>query len=265
MEIGINLFCYGTPDVLPFENQIDLMKENGFYHTFAVSDNVFLTDEAIDQVQKNNITFDNLHMPFRKVNALYTECEDTEPMLNSILEGIDKCARHGIPLAVVHLSSGKNPPFTEFGVKKYCEIMDAARRKGIKIAFENIRTLGNIALTLEMHEDARFCWDTGHENCFTKGRQYMPLFGARLGAIHIHDNNGIPDKDEHLLPYDGSVDFKLVAKHLANINYDGTLMLEAARNKTAFYENVSAEEYYTKASKAVLKLKNEIEKLKKQL
>ena len=70
-----------------------------------------------------------------------------------------------------------------------------------------------------------FCWDCGHEGCFTPGRRYMPLFGDRLICTHIHDNLGTVDM--HVPPFMGSIDWENVMKALADIDYDGNLTFEA--------------------------------------
>ncbi len=262
MEIGINLFCCDADKKLNLDKKINLMAENDFYHTFTRSDDVQLTDDTVKRLRDKNIIFDFLHLPFNGINALYSNGEDALTMLKRLFDGIEKCSRYEIPLAVVHLSSGKHPPFNDIGSERYENLIEKARSLGVKIAFENLRTLGNISLMLERFDDVLFCWDTGHESCFTPGRQYMPLFKNRLAALHLHDNRGIYDKDEHMLPYDGNIDFLSVAKQLAEINFDGTLMLEVVKSRSSLYDKLSSEEYYKRASESAKKLLNEIEALK---
>ena len=258
MEIGINLFCCGTLENASIDEQIRLMQENGFFHTFSMSDKEELTSEEIKKIQKSGITFDFLHLPFREINNLYSDFETSLPMFKIISEGIEKCARHEIPQAVLHLSAGKKPPINDVGIERFCVLMEKARSLGVKIAFENLRTLGNISLTFEKHEDAGFCWDTGHEVCFTPGKKFMPLFADRLSAVHLHDNRGIYDSDDHMIPYDGKVDFNRVAKELANAGYNGTLMAELHKTRTEAYQTMSAKDFYKRAAEALNKLKKQI-------
>ncbi len=260
MDIGINIFCCGAVSESNVEQQTNLMLKNGLNHTFGGSDD--LSDHIIEKIQTKGIIFDTLHLPFKGINGLYSEYEESKPMFKRITDGIEKCARHGIPLGVLHLSSGKNPPLNDRGIERFCRILDHARELGVKIAFENLRTLGNISYTFEKHEDALFCWDTGHESCFTPQRQYMPLFGKRLATVHLHDNNGIYDKDEHMIPYDGKIDFDRVAYQLSEANYNGTLMLEVLKERNGLYENMTDDEYLKRASEAVLKLEKQIKKHK---
>lgn len=263
MEKGINLFCCNGPEKSTIDEKIKYMKKYGFYHTFSRSDEEDLTDTAIKRIQESGIEFDFLHLPFSKINSLYSNNEDTKLMMNLITDGIDKCAKHNIPIAILHLSSGKAPQYNDIGAENFDKIMTYSREHGVKIAFENLRTLGNLALTFEKYDDALFCWDVGHESSFTPGRQYMPLFEDRLGALHVHDNRGILDKDDHMLPYDGHIDFDRVAVQLSNAKYNGTLMLEVVKAKTSTYDNLTNEEFYAKASAVADRLIKAIELLSK--
>lgn len=87
-----------------------------------------------------------------------------------------------------------------------------ARQRGVDLVLENIpnelstpdRLLGFVRYT---HlNDMGFCFDTGHAHlgegvqvCFEKMRD-------RVRTTHVHDNLG--EKDEHLFPYEGSIDWK---------------------------------------------------------
>jgi sugar phosphate isomerase/epimerase len=124
--------------------------------------------------------------------------------------------------------------------------------------------MGNISLTFEKHSDALFCWDTGHEFCFTPGKQFMPLFADRLSVLHLHDNRGIYDVDDHMLPYDGIVDYDRVAMELARADFNGTLMMEVLKERGNFYCDISNREFYKRASDAVNKLKKQVEQYKNQ-
>ena len=71
METGINLFCYGGTEELCIEKQIELMLENGFGHTFVMSDNPELSGGLVDKVKRAGIVFDTLHAPFNGINNMW--------------------------------------------------------------------------------------------------------------------------------------------------------------------------------------------------
>jgi sugar phosphate isomerase/epimerase len=54
----------------------------------------------------------------------------------------------------------------------------------------------------------------------------MPLFGKKLIFTHLHDNSGAFDHDEHLIPFDGSIDWSDVAKGIKESEFGGILDVE---------------------------------------
>ncbi len=255
MEIGINLFCYGEAGQIDIDGQIELMLENGFGHTFVMADMPELTAGLVDKVKRAGLVFDTLHAPFVGINNMWKSGIDGDDMLDRLIAAVNKCAAYEIPVAIVHLSSGRPAPvINDAGNLRFSKLMDVARNKGVTLAFENQRFLANIASILEQHEDAGFCWDVGHEGCFTKGKRFMPWFGDRLTAVHIHDNHHLPDEDEHLIPFDGITDFDMVAKVLADYNFAGTVMLEVFRSESDKYTNFTAQEYYRHAGEAAKRI-----------
>ena len=136
------------------------------------------------------------------------------------------------------------------------ELAELLKKKGIRLAFENQRLLYNLAWILEVcrdEETVAFCWDAGHEGCFTPGREYMPLFSDRLIALHLHDNRGVYNADDHMLPLDGMLDYGRITRQIRESGYTGTMMLEVFA-KEAFYGGVSPEEFLARAARAAKEL-----------
>lgn len=74
-----------------------------------------------------------------------------------------------------------------------------------------------------------FCLDTGH--AFLTG--HIPelvrqVVGGHLRLIHAHDNHG--DRDDHLPPGDGKIDWARLEQDLSEIQFRGAFMLELAGN-----------------------------------
>ena len=181
-----------------------------------------------------------------------------ERMFAELRDNIDCTAELNIPISIIHLSSGNNPPsISDIGRKRYTELVEYAAKKNVTIAFENLRKLANVAWAFEAFADAPnvgFCWDCGHENCYTKEVEFMPLFGKKLISTHIHDNRGIKDGDDHMLPFDGTINYNRFAELMRNSEYDGTLMLEVFRTQE-FYDGVAPEDFIVKAVDTVKKLR----------
>ena len=253
MKLGIEW----DPDrSFAIEAQAKNLKENGFEATF-----VNLEDERLGEIlaclKKYNIVCENCHAPFNGINDMWIAGEKGDRMLNRLLQCVDDCACYGIPTLIVHLSSGQYPPrMNDVGFARYDRLMQYATEKGVVIAYENIRRLDNVAFAMENYPQAGFCWDVGHEACYTEGMEFMPLFGKRIAALHLHDNTGIYDEDLHRLPYDGVIDMDRVAKYVADSNYGGALMLEVKRC-TAGIDSFEA--FYSRAYAAAKKFADRVD------
>lgn len=69
------------------------------------------------------------------------------------------------------------------------------------------------------------CWDFGHTNEQKLNQQVaLRAIGHRLKNLHINDNSGI--RDEHLLPFLGTINWNDIIPVLAEIDYDGDLTFE---------------------------------------
>ncbi len=253
---------------IPHEKLAVLYKENGIENTFISSEAPDF-DKVMDIYIRNGITVETLHAPFDGINAMWgSDKEKGDRMLARLFDSVDKCAKYGIPVTIIHVSSGRPmPEISEEGIRRYTTLFEYAEKKGVKVALENLRYIENLKYFFDRYTSPVFCWDTGHENCYTDGIKHMELFGNRLGALHIHDNRCAWDSDDHLLPFDGAIDFEEVARYIADSGYDGTIMLEVCRNSNIdgknFYENISDEEYVKKAAEAVKRIASTVEKYSK--
>ena len=257
MKIGINMNCYGGG--LPIDEQLRLMKENGFEATFLGCEGASF-DETVEKIQAAGITVDNLHAPFNKINDMWLPGDAGEDMLARLVRCVEKAASHGIPVIVVHVSSGNRPPIiNDIGNDRFARLMEAANANNVTVAYENQRKLANLALMFEYYDEAGFCWDIGHEACFANGREFMPLFGDKLVALHVQDNNCEYNVDSHLVPYDGKIDFDKAARMIAARDYKGTVMLELIRKNSNRYDDLTPEQYYKRAANAAIRLRDAIE------
>ena len=178
-----------------------------------------------------------------------------------MMHGIEKCGEYEIPTLVLHVTAGPTPPRpNERGYARFVQVFERAKELGVEIACENIRPYGNLAFILEQFPESGFCWDVGHEVCSGMGIQFMPMFGNRLKALHIHDN--MLDGDHHMIPRDGKIDFDRVARQIAESPYEGSVMLELSTKQSDFYNGISPEEYYERAANAAMSLKEQIETIR---
>ena len=251
MTTGIVLGAYP----IPYAEQIALIKKHGFSAVF-LSSGCRDIEQIVTLCTENGLSIESCHAPFDHINDIWYDTPEGERMLSELLAAVDECRDYGIPVLVVHLSSGENPPrVNDLGLSRFEALMAHAAACGITIAYENQRMLGNLSVAMEAFPYAAFCWDNGHEACFTDGKwDYMSLFGERLAAIHIHDNRATHNADDHRLPGDGCIDFTSVTKRLAASGYENSLMLEVFAENNPAYMEMGAEAFYARAAAAARRL-----------
>jgi sugar phosphate isomerase/epimerase len=105
-----------------------------------------------------------------------------------------------------------------------------AKGRGVTIALENTPSeLGSpeslCQLIRETHlYDLKFCLDTGHAHMEEGLPKSLELMHERIATTHIHDNHG--EKDEHLLPFEGTIDWDATLQSLAALPTTPGLVLE---------------------------------------
>ncbi len=257
MHIGINF-----DSKWPFQEVIDAFLENGIDRTFVCIENPQFT-EVMSALKKANITVDNFHAPFKKQNSIWEEGDAGEAMLDEFLKSIDFCVQYGVHLMIAHVSNGRPMPrINKIGLDRFDKLMAYAKSKGIKIAFENHRYVENVQFMMERYPDVGFCLDTSHENAFTPGVRYMSMWSDRLVATHLSDNECVCDKDMHMIPFDGNIDFEQTAREIAECSRDLTLMLEIKPNNHPRYKDMSVRDYYSAAAKSIKKFALMVDKFK---
>lgn len=246
MEVGINL-C----SKWPYAQVIAAFLENGISRTFVCIEHPEF-EKAIEALKMAGITVDNFHAPFKGLNVIWEPGEAGDVMLARLMAGVDACVKYGVPLMVCHVSNGRPmPPIIPAGLDRYDRLMAYAKEKGVQIAFESHRFVENVKYFMERYPEAGFCLDTSHEDAFTPGVQHMPMWGHRLVATHLSDNEYVCDVDMHMLPFDGHIDWEQKAREIAECGREITLMLEIKPDNHEKYRDMPLGAYYAAAAESV--------------
>ena len=117
------------------------------------------------------------------------------------------------------------------------KVLEIAKQYDITVCLENM-PMRNFSLAtpyeildfVKLINDPNFkiCLDTGHVATFPELSLSKAVrdLGNEIHAFHIHDS--FPDRDLHLLPCFGTIDWDDFSKALKDINYTGGLCLETA-------------------------------------
>ena len=128
-------------------------------------------------------------------------------------------------------------PNESFSEKKFESAMTSiehlrafAKPLGVRILLENIpNELSTPEKLVEMIQTAHFddvgiCFDFGHAHLMNSVRESFEIVRNRICSTHVHDNN--KDRDSHLWPGKGTIDWKEAMELLRSAPQTPALMLE---------------------------------------
>ncbi|AFM01682.1 MULTISPECIES: sugar phosphate isomerase/epimerase [Desulfitobacterium] len=256
--------------VLPFEERIALIQETGFTGTslwWEDEEEPFpMPKERMPAlVRERGLILENIHVPWCDANALWS---DDKALRRAIItkhkQWLEDCARFEIPLLVMHLCDGENPPEpNEYGLESMGELAKAAEEQGVRIAVENTRRRDSVEYVLR-HISSRalgFCFDSSHHR-LTDQEDFHLLrsFGDRLLTTHLSDNDGL--KDRHWLPGHGVIDWVKVAGAFPR-GYKDFLTLEVY--PTPWEVQETPEEFLVRAYERIAGVRTLLEKNSKPI
>lgn len=257
-KFGIELECLKYKDISN-DTVLEMIKKAGFDSVFSNKFDMAEVTAIKKKASDLGLDVEFLHAPFRGVNDFWCAGLDYLPLKKNIIASIDSASANGIPVVVMHVDSGWNPPkICDTGLNRFDDLVEYADRKGVKIAFENIRNFGTLAALMQRYRDldtVGYCYDCGHEHCYTETVRFTDLFGPKILCTHIHDNvgkDGRNDPDDHLMMFDGNIDYADMMARLRSVGFDGTLTVEIEKNEK--YEDMTDEEYLQNAYERIVKI-----------
>ena len=258
-KLGIELECLCNNKNLSSDTVLKMIKDIGFNSVFSNEYDIKEVSAICETAAKLGLDVEFLHAPFRGINNFWCAGLDYLPIKKTIISSIDSAAANDIPVVVMHLDSGWNPPkICDIGLNRFDALVEYADKKGVKIAFENIRNFGTIAAMIQRYrsvDTVGYCYDCGHEHCYTATVHFTELFGSNILCTHIHDNfgkDGRDDPDDHLMMFDGNIDYADMMARLRSVGYNGTLTVELEKDER--YDHMTDEEYIKTAYERIVKI-----------
>ena len=241
--------------VNPIES-IDAVKNAGFENVFLQWYDkpwVISQQEQLDYCRKVGLNVIFVHLGYQDINNIWLDNELGEHLVSRFKRNLLECKVNGIALVVMHLTSKSEAPGpNEIGLKRLTEIVEYAKELGIRIAFENTKMKGYLEYVIDNIPAAGICLDVGHLHAHFKDELPFEKFVDKIFAVHLHDNNGV--NDDHLLPFDGTVNWEWVVTKLKECNYTGPVTMELVYQND--YINEDVVEFYTKGYEVGVKLAN---------
>ena len=256
-KLGINSTCMKDVDTM---QALPMLKEAGFECYFmgeSDCNNVLEIKALGDSI---GLPCEFIHAPFHGINNMWLSGMGYLDIYKKMKFSIDAAADAGISTVICHVSSGWDAPeVNDLGIARFDSLVEYATDKKVNIAFENLRKIGNLAYFVDRYEKMEYvgyCYDIGHEHCYTKTIDWMDIFQKKTIATHIHDNFGRGeekegDPDLHLLPFDGNIDYEHVMRKLDEYEYSYPLILEVNNHR---YSELSHKEFLDTCYERLLRI-----------
>ena len=236
---------------------IDAIKKAGFKNVFIQWYNnkewYPSQEQQLKYIREKDLNVIFAHLGYQNINNIWLENEEGNRLVDSYKNDIRICRENNIPMVIMHLA-GKNdaPKYNKLGLERLKEIVDYAQSLDIKVAFENTKIKGYLEYVIENinNENVGICFDSGHYHAHFKDELDFSKFKNRIFAVHLHDND--QSDDLHLIPFDGTLDWKNVVKKLKINNYSGPITLELFYRDE--YLNMGIENFYKKGYEVGKKL-----------
>ena len=244
-KLGVNIDCIG--DGFDEVRTLELAHQTGFEVFTGSKRPVEMMARIKEKAVELGMEFPFLHSPYSGINNLWLEGDDYRTIFEGIIESVDIAATFEIGAVVTHVSSGwQAPPVNDLGLSRFDALVEYANKKDITLAFENLRMVGNLAYLIDRYEhcdNVRFCFDCGHEHCYTKTVPWIDIFTNKIIATHIHDNMSRPfgdkstDPDSHWLPFDGTYNYHEMMLSLISMDMRGRLCLKSIAKQDRIIRN----------------------------
>jgi sugar phosphate isomerase/epimerase len=214
-------------------------------------------EETAAQAKEHGVAIPSVHSGQA---GWYNNSPDEEVRRKSVQTAIscfEPAKRAGAEVVVVHPTFSDEPLTDEAfdgnwerATRSLKEMAEAAADVGILIAAENLPARGRrrpgapMSEVLEMigglGDHVGVCIDAGHSNANGQDAAAEARLAAdRVFAVHIADNDG-QGQDQHLLPGDGTVDWKAFIAALDEIGYARGRMFEIGSGNDHFEQTLAA-------------------------
>ncbi len=201
---------------------------------------------ALDLFERNGLRVHQTHAPFFRY-AKFDEAQavQRERLYEStVLMGAEFMVVHGDEYNSCPLEYSPENAF-KHNYDLFAPYVERAEKDGVKVAFETVFADGCMGydrftakaeelrkLIFAYNSDAAVCcWDFGHANV-SFGKEHADVIRSMEGKVactHVHDNQG--RHDDHLLPFQGNIDWKACVDALRETGYNGQFVYELVYGK----------------------------------
>ena len=154
------------------------------------------------------------------VSLSYLERRLRIDSMDEIKRALDIADQLPFRYLIVHMGL----PDEEYDLSKFDAVMTSlehlkvsAKDRGVQLLLENVpNELGTPERMVQFLQYTRLnlkiCFDTGHAHMTHGLHPAFETLRTQIASTHVHDNHG--EKDEHLMPFDGGIDWTEAVRDL---------------------------------------------------
>jgi sugar phosphate isomerase/epimerase len=246
-----------TPELLDQIQQLGVVAiEIADYHTNFAYEDVGWLDHAKGWMDERGLGLHSIHAHFeRRVRGSDLASPDETVRLDSLAvyrHGLVALKRLGGSILVTHHIAIPAPDTQPQAHTQRRQAFAASLRElarvatdlGVRLAIENGGSgwHSNVASLLAILADAGhdvgesdksprvlgICLDTGHRHLYGDVAEGIRLGGSAIITLHIHDNHG--ERDEHQMPFTGTIAWPSVLRALRDIGYVDVFLYEMGKD-----------------------------------
>jgi len=258
MKIGISFVPTGNTYGRYGDNRYKKLREHGFGAAdlsyantkampYGLSDKDFCDMLSHERAlaKEAGIEISQIHGPWCWPPPACRTAEEKEHSISDAKESIRIAAVLGAKYIVVHpfmpygheeKAAGLGEDTWEINLAIFRELLPVAKENGVTICLENmpfpLLSIASADETVRFIEEIgddnfKMCLDTGHAAFYPEVSvgDVVRKYGKHIKVLHVHDNHG--ERDEHLCPGLGIIDWQDFAAALREVRYDGVFSLEA--------------------------------------
>ena len=232
------------------EKAIKLIAEAGFKKVFMSFQNNHLSEgwykKYLKLIREQGLEVNFVHLGYRVNKGIATIWEEGsagDELIADYLQDLQIVAEDGIFLVCMHVTkSNLESPMSQIGLQRWAKIIKRAEELGVVVALENTVWPGYIEFILDniKSDNLAVCYDSGHAHTHFKDVYPFDKFKNKIKCLHLHDNDGL--SDQHLLPFDGTIDWQNVCEELKAANFEGDFTSESVYKDA--YKKISPLEFF---------------------
>lgn len=261
------------PEKKSIDEQMKIFAAAGFESFFLSSGVTYEFDKIpfwAACARECGILFEAVHAPSDMVDSVWLGAEQWGAYKSATERIISLCSEGGVEKLVLHTGNDPKLSPNERGIEFWRNLEDYATARGVTLCYENANTPALFeAVVSSASAPHGICHDIGHQLCYTRSKNYIsPSFlqgdsicesaskvggacdnngdsktgGKKLLYTHIHDNLA-DGRDLHLLPGDGTNNWREYFEQISSLGYTGTLNLELSCYHRPDYREFSFEKF----------------------